>query len=93
MCLYFKYKGKTCTVVGVYVDDLLVTGTEQGAVDDFLKDMASLSIKDLEVVNKFLGLRIELDNSNGYVLDQEPTIDLLLRNFGIESCNGVCTPI
>uniref|UniRef100_A0AAV1T2U8 Reverse transcriptase Ty1/copia-type domain-containing protein n=1 Tax=Peronospora matthiolae TaxID=2874970 RepID=A0AAV1T2U8_9STRA len=93
MCLNFKYKGKTCTVVGVYVDDLLVTGPEQSAVDDFFKDMASLSIKDLWIVDKFLGLRIELDNSNGYALDQEPTIDLLLRDFGMESCNGVGTPI
>ena len=30
-----------------------------------------MSIKDLEKVNKFFGLRIELDDSNGYVLDQE----------------------
>uniref|UniRef100_A0AAV1VPD8 Reverse transcriptase Ty1/copia-type domain-containing protein n=1 Tax=Peronospora matthiolae TaxID=2874970 RepID=A0AAV1VPD8_9STRA len=93
MCLYFKYKGKTCTVVGVYEDDLLVAGTEQSAVYDFLEDMTSLSIKDLGIVNKFLGLRNELDNSNGYVLDQEPTIDLLLKDFGMESCNGVRTPI
>ena len=75
MCLYFNYKGKICTVVGVYVDDLLVTCTRQSAVDEFFKDMASLSIKDLGIMNKFLGLRIELDGSSGYVLDQEPTID------------------
>ena len=56
MLLYFKYKGKICTVVGVYLDDLLVTGTEPSAVDDFFKDMTSLSIKNLGVVNKYLGL-------------------------------------
>uniref|UniRef100_A0AAV1UXX8 Uncharacterized protein n=1 Tax=Peronospora matthiolae TaxID=2874970 RepID=A0AAV1UXX8_9STRA len=55
--------------------------------------MTSLSIKFLGIVNKFLGLRIELDNSNGYVLHQEPTLELLLRDFGMESCNGVLTPI
>ena len=44
-------------------------------------------------MNKFLKLRIELDASSGYVLDQEPTIDLLLRDFGMESSNGVRTPI
>ena len=93
MCLYIKYKGKICAVVGVYVDDLLVTGTRQSAVDEFYKDMASLSIKDLGIMNKFLGLRIELDGSSGYVLDQEMTIDLLLRDFGMESSNGVRTPI
>ena len=91
MCLYFKYKGKTCTVVSVYVDDLLVTGTEQSAVDEFFKDIFSLAIKNLGIVNKFLGLQIELDDSNGYVLDQESTIDLLLRDFGLGSSNGVRT--
>ena len=80
-------------MVGVYVDDLLVMGTKQSAVDDFFEDMISLPIKDLGIVNKFLGVRIELDDSNGYVLDQELTIDLLLRDFGMESSNGVRTPI
>ncbi|CAI5703653.1 unnamed protein product [Peronospora effusa] len=87
------YKGETCTVVGVYVDDLLVTGTEQGAVDEFFMEMSSLSIKDLGVVNKFLGLRINLNDETGYVLDQEVMIDLLLKEFGLDSANGVRTPI
>ena len=93
MCLYFKYEGNKCTVVGVYVDDLLVTGTESSAVDNFFTDMACLSIKDLGVVNKFLGLRIKLDESKGYILDQQVTNELLLKEFGLDSANGVRTPI
>ena len=58
MCLYYKYKSETCTVVGVYVDALLVTGTEQSAVD-FFAEMSSLSIKDLGAVNKLLALIID----------------------------------
>ena len=92
MCLYYKYKNESCTVVGVYVDDLLVTGTEQSAVDEFFAEMSSLSIKDLGVVNKFLGLRIQLNETNGYVLDQEVTIDLLLKEFGMKSANRVRAP-
>ena len=93
MCLYYKYKGETCTVVGVYVDDLLVTGTEQSAVDEFFAEMSSLSIKDLGIVSKFLGLRIQLDDSTGYVLDQEVMIDQMIKEFGMKSANGVRTPI
>ena len=55
--------------------------------------MSSLSIKDLGTVNKLLGLRIRLDDSNEYVLDQEVTIDLLLKELWMESSNGVRTPI
>lgn len=91
--LYYKYKGDVCTVVGVYVDDLLVTGTKQSIVDDFFVAMKTLSIKDLGIVSKFLGLHIALADTKGYVLDQEVAIDSLLNEFGLDSANGVRTPI
>ena len=92
-CLYYKQDCDTWTVVGVYVDDLLVTGTKQSAVDDFFVGLKTLSIKDIGVVKKFLGLWISLDDSRGYVLDQEVMIDALLRDYKLESANGVRTPI
>ncbi|CAI5728907.1 unnamed protein product [Peronospora destructor] len=55
--------------------------------------MVSLEIKNLGVVNKFLGLRIMLDDQAGYVLDQEDTIDLLLKDHGLDSANGARTSI
>ena len=80
-------------MVGVYVDDLLVTGTKQSAVDEFFVETSCLSIKDLGIVNKTLRLRIELNESTGYVLDQQVTIELLLEEFGIDSANEASTPI
>ena len=47
-------------------------------------NMASLEIKDLGVVNLFLGLRIVLDTKHIKVLDQEPMIDVLLKGHGLE---------
>lgn len=55
--------------------------------------MVSLEIKDLGVVNKFLGLRIILDDKCGYMLDQEVMIDVLLKDHGLESANSVRVPI
>ena len=57
------------------MDDLLLTGASWDAVDKFFKEMSALEIKDLGVVNKFLGLRISLDEEVGYVLDQEVSTD------------------
>ena len=34
-----------------------------------------------------------MDDSNGYVLDQEVSIDLLLKEFGMESAKVVQSPI
>ena len=82
-----------CTVVGVYVDDLLVTGTEPSAVDSFFAHMECLSIKNMGVVSKFVGLRIQLDVLKGYILGQQVTIELLLKGFGMNSANGVRTLI
>uniref|UniRef100_A0AAV1U0G2 Reverse transcriptase Ty1/copia-type domain-containing protein n=1 Tax=Peronospora matthiolae TaxID=2874970 RepID=A0AAV1U0G2_9STRA len=93
MCLYYNREGDTGTVVGVYVDDLLVTGTKQDAVDDFSAGLETLSIKDLGVVKKVLGLRISLDDTHGYVLYQEVVIDALVSDFKLESANYIarCT--
>ena len=53
----------------------------------FLK-MKSLVIKELDIVNKFIGLHIELDDSH-YVLNREITIDLLLKELELNSVNEV----
>uniref|UniRef100_A0AAV1TK07 Reverse transcriptase Ty1/copia-type domain-containing protein n=1 Tax=Peronospora matthiolae TaxID=2874970 RepID=A0AAV1TK07_9STRA len=54
--------------------------------------MTCLSIKHLGVVNKLLVLQIKMDESKGYLLDQQVTIELLLKEFGPDSANGVRTP-
>ena len=81
------------TVVDIYVEDLIVIRTSSDVVGRFFEDMGSLKIKDLGIVNKFLGLRVRLDDSEGYVLDQEVTIDLLLKERGLAIANGVRSPI
>ena len=55
--------------------------------------MVCLEIKDLGVVNKFLGLRIMMNDKCGYVLDQEVMIDVLLKDHGLDIANGVRAPI
>ena len=51
--------------------------------------MNSLSIEDLEFVKNFMGLQIDLEDSNGYVLDQEVMIVFLLKGFVMELANGI----
>ncbi|KAE9245156.1 hypothetical protein PF002_g7398 [Phytophthora fragariae] len=54
-CMYAKIEVDGTTLVGVYVDDLLVTGTSEATVDKFVADMQVVELKDLGVVSKFLG--------------------------------------
>uniref|UniRef100_A0AAV1TFY5 Reverse transcriptase Ty1/copia-type domain-containing protein n=1 Tax=Peronospora matthiolae TaxID=2874970 RepID=A0AAV1TFY5_9STRA len=60
MCLYPKREGDWLFAVGVCVDDLLATGTRVAAIESFFEILASLSVKDLGHVHKFLGMRVEL---------------------------------
>jgi len=93
MCLYYKRDGNDMTVVGAYVDDLMVTASKPDLVEDFFVVMKILSIKDLGKVSKFLGMRVHLDEADGYSLDQQAAIEVLLEQFGLVDANGVKTPI
>ncbi|KAE9257674.1 hypothetical protein PR003_g35200, partial [Phytophthora rubi] len=55
-CLYVKIEEDDMTLVGVYVDDILVTTTSVEKVDKFFQDMQVVELKDLGVVSKFLGV-------------------------------------
>ena len=56
MCLYYKRDDNDTTLVGVYVDDLLVIASIPRVVKDFFDTMSTLSIKDLGEVKEVLGM-------------------------------------
>ncbi|KAG3233082.1 hypothetical protein PI124_g21839 [Phytophthora idaei] len=93
MCVYYRRDGDEILIVGVYVDDLLVTGTAQTAVDAFFGELSELVVKGLGEAHKFLGMRITYGEVEGYDLDQEVTIEELLKDHGMEYANGVRVPI
>nr|CCA23665.1 hypothetical protein ALNC14_098090 [Albugo laibachii Nc14]CCA25326.1 hypothetical protein ALNC14_114700 [Albugo laibachii Nc14] len=91
--LYYKgYKGGK-NVVGVYVDDLLATGTSHGRVNEIFVISASLEIKDMGVVIKFLGMRITHSPATIYEIDESAMIDDLLSKFGLQDAHSVTPPI
>ncbi|OWZ03325.1 Copia protein [Phytophthora megakarya] len=88
-----KRRGATLLVVGVYVDDLLVTGTDPSAVGAFFSELSALVVKDLGPASTSLGMRVVYDEECGYDLDQEAAIVEMLRDHGMEFAHGVRTPI
>nr|CCA24594.1 PREDICTED: copia proteinlike putative [Albugo laibachii Nc14] len=92
MCLYLKHQDSETTIVGVYVDDLLVTVSKIILVREFFDEMRSLSIKDLGQVSKFLGMRVAL-NDGRYLLDQEAAFEGVLDQHGVMNAKGVRSPI
>ncbi|KAE8996647.1 hypothetical protein PF005_g23509 [Phytophthora fragariae] len=92
-CMNFKADKSGMTVVGVYVDELLVTGTSKGRVDELFSMLITLQIKDLGVVSKFLGMRHKHTPEGEYTRDQEATVDELLEKFGLQDAHSVTVPI
>jgi hypothetical protein len=92
-CMYVKVVGPDIIVVGIYVDDILATGTRKQVVDDFFEDAKQMEIKYLGKVNKFLGIRVSQDEDGGMWLDQEATIEEMLIKFKLQDANHVRLPI
>ena len=93
MWLYHTRDGDELVVIGVYVDDLLATGTRIAVVESFFSSLASLSIKYLGNAHKFLGMRVKLGSDGAYRIDQEDAIKELLRDHEMSNANPTKTLI
>jgi hypothetical protein len=62
----------TAILVGVDVDDLLVTSNNVKIVEDFFEEMKAFDdVKDLGLGTKFLVLKIEYEMNRGYNMSQQ----------------------
>jgi hypothetical protein len=92
LCLYCKRSNEGTAIVGVYVDDLLATATNGQLIEDLFEKLKSLEVKDLGVVEKFLGMRVKF-NSDGFSLDQETLIGEYLKANDMTQATPVTTPV
>ena len=68
MSVFSHDKGEL-TIVGVFVDDLLATSSNQEKMKEAFNAMFVLSIKNMGQINKFLGMRMALKDSKTYPID------------------------
>lgn len=93
MCIYRKISGENILLIGVYVDDLLITATNEVLVSNLVKELESFRIKNLGNVSKFLGMRVTGNATSGYVVDQEIMSTELVQAQGLSDCRLVKVPI
>jgi hypothetical protein len=68
--IYCKGKGKDRLVVGVYVDDLVITSSSNSLISKFKKQMAEVfKMSDLGLLSYYLGVEVK-QGSNGIALSQ-----------------------
>ena len=92
--LYLKKEGdEVQLVISLYVDDMLVTGSNTSLLAKFKKEMEDVfEMSDLGMMNYFLGMEIQQDNLGIFLSQKKYAIDVLKR-FKLESCKEVATPL
>ena len=82
------------TLVGTYVDDILVASQSSKKVTDFETRISTvLKVKLLGEVKRILGWQIDRNVTNGTVTISQPAyIEQVLSAFGMTDCNPAPTP-
>lgn len=90
----FANKDRTL-LVGVYVDDLVVTGPSLAAIKELKTAIsAAFPVKDLRSIKMCLGLHVVRDEtSKTLLIDQTQYIQNMLQAYRIEDCALISTPI
>lgn len=91
--VYTKRDGVNSLIVGVYVDDLLVTGTSLSDIAKFKGEMShEFDMSDLGKLSYYLGL--EVTQGNGFIeLRQSNYAKKMLEKAGMAECNAVKFPM
>ncbi|KAF7844632.1 Copia protein [Senna tora] len=89
---FLRHKGLTVYIL-IYVDDILVTGSDVNYLKNFVQKLNALfALKDLGPLYYFLGLEIYRDSSGFYLNQSKYTIDLL-KKFHLSDCAPVSIPM
>ncbi|GJR34522.1 zinc finger, CCHC-type containing protein [Tanacetum coccineum] len=88
----FDESGKG-VIICLYVDDILIFGTDQNQVDKTKEFLSSnFSMKDMGEADVILGIRIKRENK-GLTITQSHYITKILKKFNCEGCGPVNTPM
>ena len=91
--VYFKRSGTSRLIIGVYVDDLIITGTENHQIEDFKAQMKNkFAMSDLGLLTSYLG--IEVTQESGKILLSKRSYALrILEQSGMLECNPTHIPL
>uniref|UniRef100_A0ACD5W9E6 Uncharacterized protein n=1 Tax=Avena sativa TaxID=4498 RepID=A0ACD5W9E6_AVESA len=91
--LFFRHCGDKITLVVVYVDDIVITGSDDEEIKSIKKTLAkSFEVKDLGYLHYFLGIEVAYGAQGIYLSQQKYVLDLLAET-GMLECRPASTPI
>lgn len=90
--VYTRSVGGSPIFVTVYVDDLVIAGTDENIELVISELRAKFKLKDLGPVKDLLHMEIEYVPGQVLWMSQRGYIDKVLKRFGMENCRPVSTP-
>ncbi|KAL8134988.1 hypothetical protein AgCh_009856 [Apium graveolens] len=92
-CVYYKVRGNDCVIVCLYVDDILLFGTNIDIINEtksFLK--MHFEMKDMGEASVILGIKLT-QSTDGITLSQSHYIEKsILEKYGYSNCRIASTP-
>ncbi|XP_068461649.1 uncharacterized mitochondrial protein AtMg00810-like [Phaseolus vulgaris] len=93
LTLYVKHQGTNILVISLYVDDMLVIGSNVEEINWFKLEMKKVfKMTDLGLKSYFLGIEIK-QNQDEVFLSQRKYAKEILKKFLMENCKTVNTPM
>ena len=94
-CCYVKFFGNSYIILLLYVDDMLIVGSNIEEINILKKQLSKqFAMKDLGAIKQILGMRIIRDNANGTLkLSQLEYVKKVLSRFNMNEAKPVSTPL
>jgi uncharacterized protein YfaA (DUF2138 family) len=90
--VYRRGKGVNALLVGVYVDDLVITSTKEAEVEAFKEEMkVTFQMSDLGLLSFYPGIKVHQD-SFGISLRQTAYTKRIVKLGGFTGCNPPTLP-
>ena len=93
-CVYIYNHNSTVVIITLYVDDLLVIGSNDRVIETIKKQLKdNFQISDLGDVSLVLGMQVTHDREKGtFNISQENYTKSILARFGMENCKPSSIP-
>ncbi|XP_024441578.1 uncharacterized protein LOC112324164 [Populus trichocarpa] len=91
--LYIRLKDDDILIMSLYVDDLLITGSNELQIEEFKQEMMRVfEMTDLGLMTYFLGMEVK-QSKNEVFICQKKYAKEILKKFQMEECKATSTPM
>jgi hypothetical protein len=91
--IYVQRNGNVQLVIGVYIDDLIITGSDRDNIRSFKEEMAAaFKMSDISLLHYYLDIKVK-QSASGISLSQGAYVMKILERSDMTGCNPCHVPM